>query len=309
MKNFRVTDPPAKPRVRRVLPVVFCVLVAGICNVADSAASMQAPSTTAEVSNGAPIAAPESPLVTQPQNAVPKKGGIPTSPWDVAVAMGLPFTAAFIVASVIALWSAIERLVMLRPRRVIPKAFADRFLMHLRTGRMEKAEALAVCQQNQSPIADVFMHGVRKWGRPSVEVEQAVIDGGERQVSVLKKRLRILNGIATLTPLIGLLGTVIGMIQSFNEIATSSGMSQSQQLAQGIAMALLTTAVGLLIAIPALSAYMYLAGRIDSLVMEMDRLGQELVHLISAESLRDRAVAVPPDPKVRKSATASSPSA
>ena len=138
-------------------------------------------------------------------------------------------------------------------------------------------------------MADVFLHAVRKWGKPSVEVEQAIIDGGERQISLLKKRLRVLNGVATLCPLIGLLGTVIGMIQAFNDIAQSNAMGQAEQLARGIAMALLTTAAGLSIAIPSLAAYMYLAGRLDTLVVEMDRLGQELVHLISAEALREKA--------------------
>ena len=76
-------------------------------------------------------------------------------------------------------------------------------------------------------MADVFLHGVRKWGKPSVEIEQAVIDGGERQISQLKKRLRVLNGVATLSPLIGLLGTVIGMIQAFNDIAESNGSKSS----------------------------------------------------------------------------------
>ena len=86
------------------------------------------------------------------------------------------------------------------------------------------------------------------------------------------------------------------MIRSFNDIATAGAMGQTQTLANGIALALLTTAVGLLIAIPAMAAYLYLAGRIDAIVMEMDRLGQELVHLISAEALRERAVTVPPRP-------------
>lgn len=220
----------------------------------------------------------------------PKASGIPTDPLGIADAMGRPFSAAFIIASVIGVWSVIERLVVLRRRRVIPRAFVDRFLMHLRAGRMDKAEAVAVCQQNQSPMAEIFMHGVRKWGRPSVELEQAVIDGGERQVTQLKKGLRVLNGVSTLSPLIGLLGTVVGMIKSFNDIATAGAMGQTQTLANGIALALLTTAVGLIIAIPAMAAYLYLAGRIDSIVMEMDRLGQELVHLISAEALRERAV-------------------
>lgn len=229
--------------------------------------------------------------------------GIPTDVLGIADAIGRrPFTVAFVIASVIGVWSVVERLVILRRRRVIPKAFVERFLMHLRAGRMDKSEAVAICHQNQSPMADIFMHGVRKWGRPSVEVEQAVLDGGERQVTQLKKGLRVLNGVSTLSPLIGLLGTVVGMIRSFNDIATAGAMGP-QTLANGIALALLTTAVGLLIAIPAMAAYLYLAGRIDSIVMEMDRLGQELVHLISAEALRERAVAVPSKPESGLSAT------
>ena len=247
--------------------------------IADAAANVATPSV------GSGDAKPETP------------SGIPTDVLGIADAMGRPFTVAFVIASIIGVWSVVERLVILRRRRVIPKAFVERFLMHLRAGRMDKNEAVAVCHQNQSPMADIFMHGVRKWGRPSVEVEQAVLDGGERQVTQLKKGLRVLNGVSTLSPLIGLLGTVVGMIRSFNDIATAGAMGQTQTLANGIALALLTTAVGLLIAIPAMAAYLYLAGRIDSIVMEMDRLGQELVHLISAEALRERAVVVPSKPE------------
>ena len=241
--------------------------------------------------DGAKTAAPTAP------------SGIPTDPLGIADAMGRPFTVAFILASVIGVWSVVERLVILRRRRVIPKAFVERFLMHLRAGRMDKNEAIAICHQNQSPMADVFMHGVRKWGRPSVEVEQAVLDGGERQVTQLKKGLRVLNGVSTLSPLIGLLGTVVGMIRSFNDIAIAGAMGQTQTLANGIALALLTTAVGLLIAIPAMAAYLYLAGRIDSIVMEMDRLGQELVHLVSAEALRERAIVTVPRSEAAQAAT------
>ena len=140
-----------------------------------------------------------------------------------------------------------------------------------------------------------------------MEVEQAVLDGGERQVTQLKKGLRVLNGVSTLSPLIGLLGTVVGMIRSFNDIATAGAMGQTQTLANGIALALLTTAVGLLIAIPAMAAYLYLAGRIDSIVMEMDRLGQELVHLVSAEALRERAVVATPRDDAAQTGTTPAP--
>lgn len=255
---------------------VLVVIIAASMLVSESALYAQAEVTE-------PIAASNS-----TDTEAPIESAVPTSLQGIIKAIGYPFAFVFILASIVGLWSAIERFVLLRKRRVIPHAFVDRFLMHLRTGRMDKPNAISVCQQNASPVADIFLHGVRKWGKPSVEIEQAVMDGGERQVALLKKRLRILNGVATIMPLVGLLGTVTGMIEAFNNIANSNAIGQAAILASGIAMALLTTAIGLFIAIPALTAYMFLAGRIDSLVVEMDRLGQEVVHLISAESLRER---------------------
>ena len=227
------------------------------------------------------------------------RSAIPRTPLEIIEALGIPFVCAFGIASVMALWFGIERLVQLRRRRVIPAHFVDRFLMHLRNGQLEPRQAMAICRDNGSPIADVFSHGVRKWGKPSVEVEQAIIDGGERQVSQLRKHLRVLNGVATVAPLIGLLGTVIGMIQAFNDIANSSAMGKPEELAVGIGLALLTTAVGLSIAIPALTLYMFLASRIDSLVMEMDKLSQNIVQLISQEALLAREQAATSGPRRR----------
>lgn len=215
---------------------------------------------------------------------------IPNDPMGILLALRWYFVVPFVAASIIAVWFTIERLVVLRRGRVIPGPFVERFLQHLKQSRLERTEALKLCEENGSPMADIFAHGVRKWGKPSVEVEQAIIDGGERQVSQLRKHLRVLNGVATVTPLIGLLGTVIGMIMSFNDIAESNAMGNAQQLAGGIGVALLTTATGLLIAIPTLIMYMYLAGRVDSLVMEMDLLAQDVVHLISAEALTNQPV-------------------
>lgn len=259
----------------------------------DETGSPTEPSTNGTLPSSGSAQPPESRRDDVRPSGTGGGSAIPGSPQEIVNAVGWPFAIAFGFASIVALWCGIERLVLLRRRRVIPRPFVDRFLQHLRSGRMDKASAIAVCQQDGSPTSDVFLHGVRKWGKPSVEIEQAVIDGGERQISLLKKRLRVLNGVATISPLIGLLGTVIGMIRAFNDIAQSNAMGQAEQLARGIAMALLTTAIGLFIAIPALITYMYLAGRIDALVMEMDRLGQELVHLISGEALRERGAARP----------------
>lgn len=193
--------------------------------------------------------------------------------------------APFIVASLIAIWFGVERTVVLRRGRVIPKPFVERFLNLLRAGQLDSRSAVELCEQNGSPVAAIFAYGVRKWGKPSVEVEQAIIDGGERQVAQLRKHLRIINGVATITPLIGLLGTVLGMMIAFFDLAGSDGGNRAQELAVGIVTALSTTALGLAIAIPCLIVYMYLAGRIDGLVMEMDELAQQVVNLISAEGL------------------------
>jgi biopolymer transport protein ExbB len=212
---------------------------------------------------------------------------IPTRPLEIVEALGVPFIIAFGICSVIAVWFSIERLVVLRRGRVIPRPFVERFLQNLEQGNLDPEEAQRLCDENGSPIAQIFAHGVRKWGKSSVEVEQAIIDGGERQVSQLRAHLRVLNAMATITPLIGLLGTVIGMIQCFNDIAASQGMGKADQLAGGIGIALLATAAGLAVAIPSLSMYQFLAGRVDSLTVDLDLLSQNVVHLISAEALSD----------------------
>ena len=222
-----------------------------------------------------------------------RRSAIPVTPIEMLNALGWYFAVPFVLASVIALWFGIERVVVLRRGRVIPRPFVDRFLQQMQQGKLDPETALRLCEESGSPVAHVFAHGVRKWGKPSVEVEQAIIDGGERQVSHLRNHLKVLNGVASVSPLIGLFGTVVGMIVSFNRIANSDAMGKTTQLAEGIGIALLTTAVGLAIAIPSLVLYMYLAGRVDSLVMEMDELAQNVVHMISAEGLAREPVARP----------------
>lgn len=246
---------------------------------------------------------------TAPVKAKHRK--IPTTPIEIAEALGLPLLLAFVGTSVIAVWFTIERLVVLRRGRVIPRPFVERFLQNLEQGNLEPEQALSLCEENGSSIALIFAHGIRKWGKSSVEVEQAIIDGGERQVSHLRSHLRVLNAVAQIAPLLGLLGTVIGMIQCFNEVAVSQAMGKADQLAGGIGIALLATVAGLVVAIPSLTMYMYLAGRVDALVMDMDLLAQNIVHLVSAEAIADGAQLVgkgrprrnpptAPDPKERK---------
>jgi biopolymer transport protein ExbB len=231
------------------------------------------------------------------KNQPAKRRGIPMKLSEIFFAGG-PMMWPLAGCSVVVLMFTFERFVMLRRRRVIPRDFVTRFLEHIQSGQIDRPAALALCEQNASPIAEVFAHGVRKWGKPSVEVEQAIIDGGERQISVLRKNLRALNTVATVGPLIGLLGTVYGMIRCFNEFTNStSAANKLDNLSIGIGEALIATAGGLCVAIPALVLYMFLymffAGRVDALVIEMDQLAQKLVNLISFEGLSTQSEDLP----------------
>lgn len=182
-----------------------------------------------------------------------------------------------------------ERLITLRRARVIPRPFVKRFLEQLAAGELDRESALKLCQENKSPVALIFAAATKKWGKSAVEMEQAIIDCGERVTNDLRKYLRLFNGISTISPLLGLLGTVTGMIAAFNGLAKSSALGRSDMLAAGIGEALLTTAAGLIVAIPALTAYLYFVGRVDQLVIELDTLGQQVVEHISAEALQNDA--------------------
>ncbi|MCS7304045.1 MAG: MotA/TolQ/ExbB proton channel family protein [Thermoguttaceae bacterium] len=220
--------------------------------------------------------------------------------WDI-MRQGGPLMIPIALCSVIMLALTLERMVSLRRSRVIPKPFVKRFLQQMEDGTLDRDSAIHLCEENGTPVAEVFAAAVRKWGRPSVEVEQAIIDAGERVTNGLRKYLRVFNGITTVAPLLGLLGTISGMIQAFNALALSdpAGRTRPQLLAEGIANALLTTAAGLCVAIPALILYLYFLGRVDRLVMEIDSLGEQLVPMICAEEMGNRPAK--PQTKSRRS--------
>lgn len=182
-----------------------------------------------------------------------------------------------------------ERAISLRRGRVVPRPFVKRFLHQLHEGQLQPAEAVKLCEDSGSPIAEVFAAAAKKWGRPAVEVEQAVLDAGERVASKLRRHLRLFHSISTLSPLMGLLGTVLGMINSFNAIATADAMGRQEMLAAGIGEALLTTAAGLSVAIPALVANFYFISRVDRLVIEIDGLSQEIVNAIASDGWKRTA--------------------
>lgn len=220
--------------------------------------------------------------------AAPAQATIPTRSLFEMLLAGGPLMLPIVLASFVMLLIVFERAYCLRRRRVVPRLFIERFLLQLREGALDRGDALERCEDESCHIARVFAAGVRKWGKPAVEVEQAVLDEGERIANVLRRYLRVLSGVSTVSPLLGLLGTVWGMIQAFNVIASSPAMGRAEMLAGGISVALITTAAGLLVAIPALIFYLVFVGRVDSLIMEIDHYGQELVGLVSHEGLEER---------------------
>jgi biopolymer transport protein ExbB len=225
----------------------------------------------------------------QTGSSVPSQSAsIPTRDLSRILSDGGPLLYAIALCSFLVVTFCLERSVSLRRSRVIPKPFVTRFMQQLSEGQLDRPQALQLCEENGSPVAKVFAGAVRKWGRPSVEVEQGVIDSGERVTNGLRRYLRVFYCVATVGPLLGLMGTVLGMIQTFNVIAASDAQGRPDLLAGGIAKALLNTAGGLAVAIPASILYVFFVSRVDRLVIDIDGLAQEVANTISAEELCDK---------------------
>nr|WP_145177546.1 MotA/TolQ/ExbB proton channel family protein [Rubripirellula lacrimiformis] len=189
------------------------------------------------------------------------------------------------VCSLIVFALSIERMITLRRGRVIPRPFVRRFTECVEDGQLSYEEATEICEEFDCPVAEVFQAAVRRWGRPMFEVEQAVMDAGDRVADGLKRFLRVFHAISNVAPLLGLLGTVLGMIEAFDMMSSQESIGRPEMLASGISVALVTTAGGLAVAIPAYLAYMYFSSKSDRYLNEIDKLCQRVVDCISAEGL------------------------
>lgn len=140
-------------------------------------------------------------------------------------------------------------------------------------------EAVATCHKSGSPLAQVFLAALRVAGRSREQIKAIVEETGRREAAPLQRFLGLLSTIATISPLLGLLGTVLGMIRAFNVIA-SQGMGTPATLGGGISEALVTTAAGMTVAIPVILAHRYLTGRLDQLSIEMEEYSLRMVDLL-----------------------------
>ncbi len=197
--------------------------------------------------------------------------------WDFVVKGGV-IMIPIGLCSLVALTVIIERLISLRRSRVIPPAFLDGLRKVLRDSPGDTARAAAYCARNGSPVANVFAAGIKKLDRPIEVVEKHIEEAGEREALKLRKFLRALSVIASVAPLLGLLGTIFGMITAFQTVAMSGeALGKTEMLAEGIYEAMITTAAGLVVAIPVLLCYHWIASRIEGLVMEIDGMTVEFI--------------------------------
>ena len=191
------------------------------------------------------------------------------------------------ICSLIVFALSMERMVALRRSRVIPRPFVRRFTECVEDGQLSYEEATDICKEFDCPVSEVFRAALRRWGRPMLEIEQAVVDAGDRVADRLRRFLRVFHAISNVAPLIGLLGTVFGMIEAFDMISSQDSIGRPEALAGGISTALMTTAGGLCVAIPAYLAYMYFSSKSDRYLGEIDKLCQRVVDSISAEGLEE----------------------
>ncbi len=176
--------------------------------------------------------------------------------------------------SIILVMLVIERMIALRRERVMPRGLVDTLgEMGSVPGVMDPRQAYRLCQQFPSSTAVVIRAMLLKTGRPQSEVEHAVSEASEREAERLYANVRWLNLIAAIAPLMGLFGTVWGMIRAFFDTTQlAAGQNKADFLAQGIYVALVTTLGGLAVAIPAAIFAHYFEGRIQRLFHEIDEL-------------------------------------
>jgi biopolymer transport protein ExbB len=174
----------------------------------------------------------------------------------------------------------------LRRSRVIPREFTDRFLERLSSGKLDRERALELCRAHESPAGRIFALVVSAWGQPGATIRQTLSYDSGGEVVELKRNLRILSAMATLGPLLGLLGTVVGIIQSFDALGGRVGPARGEALAHGISLALVATALGLAIAIIAVAFYYFFLNRVDLLVRELDERTRQVIELVASESQR-----------------------
>ena len=177
--------------------------------------------------------------------------------------------------SVLAATVAIERFIVFSKARINVNEFLTKIRKALLVNRNVK-EAIKVCEQNKGPVASVMKAGLLRYGQPRDEIEKTIENAALYELDRLEKRLGVLGTTANVAPMLGFLGTVAGMIRSFATLA-EQGLTNPAAVAVGISEALITTATGLIIAIPAQLIYNWYTTKITRFVRDIETASNMLV--------------------------------
>ena len=189
-----------------------------------------------------------------------------------------------LLCSVVALGISLERAFRLRHGKIINKEFIGYLSALSGQGDFEKAFQLCKDHDNLA-MSRVLQSGIRRARYGVLEVERAIEITGSHEATLLQANLRGLGVLGNLTPMLGLLGTVIGMIKAFNVIS-EMGAGNPSLVAAGISEALITTAAGLIVGIPTLAMYHYFKGKVDKFVFEMEEVSLQMVEDIQTSITR-----------------------
>ncbi len=175
--------------------------------------------------------------------------------------------AVIFVFSLVGLAAFFERLFALRRGRVVPESMRIELLELVRQGRL--ADAITTCRKDDGPLGRVVEVIVAHAGQPRADIKELAEEVGRRESADLERFTGVVGIVASVAPLLGLLGTVWGMIQTF-DVIQANGMGDIGRMAGGISTALVTTFGGLSVGIPALMGHRYLLSRVDELTLELE---------------------------------------
>lgn len=183
-----------------------------------------------------------------------------------------------LLCSILGLAVIIDRFIVLRKARINVPAFMVRIRGFIK--KRDISGAISYCMQEKSPVANIVRKGLKKYRYGHDRVKDAIENAGSQEISKLEKGLSVLASIAGIAPLLGFLGTVTGMISAFMTVQRLQGAVGPSDLAGGIWEALITTAYGLFVGIPALAIYNYFLSAVKKLVGEMETVANDVVDVI-----------------------------
>ncbi len=196
---------------------------------------------------------------------------------DLAMAGGWAMIP-LLMLSIAGVYIFVERFLALKKASQNPESFMERIKTLVLAGDINGARKL--CTQTGSPVSRMIDKGLSKLGHPLKNIEASIENQGKIEISRLEKNLAALATVAGAAPMLGFLGTVTGMISAFMAIAQAEGSVGPKELSGGIYEAMVTTAVGLIIGLPAYIGYNYLVGKIDTLVRDMEFNSVEFIELL-----------------------------